>query len=552
MKKTKIAAVALATLLAATPLASCGPKGGDENTLNIIVSNLGFGTDWLEAISTEFERIEGVEVEWESTINHANMLTQLETGYDLGADILMFAGVSAIWETMRLGLMTNINDVWNSTPDGETQTIAQKVHPAFAELYKMIDNNYYSMPFITETSGMAYNETTLDTLLGKGNWALPRTTNELTALAQRVKDAGGYGFTWVNKENAFYWGGATSTWAAQYDGIDFANHRNKAEIWDETQQKYVVDVEAKALDALGYHRAYEIESKYALKSELGGYSHQYCTSMEFMESQAAFAGTGYGNDDKLVAFTPNGNWLYQESMQDIEDEMQDIGMMGYPIISSIVEKFENYPHPVSVQNSYFKDLDDATKAQYDAMLIDIITYINAGKTGSKPTGIEGFAITDNDIAYVESAMQVATAKDQAHAFIPTYVKPEKVALAKKFLTFFASDYAGQLYGSVTHGFNPFYIKMDDDNKDFYVDFDYDSYNILNKTNWIMPYSKVGFYFARPVPEAFFDGAGNNKYKGDPDLMFADLKAMNMKIQAGNTTVWEYRLRQAGLVANGDI
>ena len=54
MKKTKIAAIALATLMAAGPLTACGEKGGDKDVLNITVSNLGFGTNWLYEIAEEF------------------------------------------------------------------------------------------------------------------------------------------------------------------------------------------------------------------------------------------------------------------------------------------------------------------------------------------------------------------------------------------------------------------------------------------------------------------------------------------------------------------
>ncbi len=544
-KMKKMMACTLSAMLLAGVATGCGPTKSDEDTLTITVSNLGFGTEWLDKLEVEFERIYDVEVKIEPTVITDKLLTQLEAGYQMD-DLCLFAGVSAAWDTMRLGCFTQIDDVWASTPEGDSQTIAQKATAmGFDDSYKMVDGHYYSMPFIIETGGLAYNKTTLDTLFGAGEWELPKTTQELIAFSAEIKSKDAYAFTWCTAENAYYWDLIESVWAAQYNGIEKANYMPQGKIYDDSTSSWVIDTEAKMLEYLGRQRAYEVESILLLKDDgtaSSGYSHQYCTSMEFIESQSAFAGMGYANDKKLVAFTPNGNWLYEETKDVIEYNMQNVGFMQAPVLSSIVENFTNYS--TATNGTDFDDLSAADKAKYDSVLVAIIDYVNAGKTGEKPTTVSGFAVTDADITYVESAMGITLLKDQAHAFIP--INSKNPTLAKKFLTFFASDYAGQLYSSVTHGFNPFHVELDADNENFYNDFDKDVYNVLTKTqNKLKPYSKHGFYISRPTPESIFFTPNKQLY-GTPDKAYGRYKEMNT-----SNGGWTNKLRQAGLLFNGD-
>ncbi|MFR6640931.1 MAG: ABC transporter substrate-binding protein [Christensenellales bacterium] len=192
MKKLwkKIVCIALAAVTV-LPVAACGkPKRPRSETLTITVSNLGFGTTWLDAIVREFKSIYDVDVEVHPTIDQANLLTQLEVDYQLD-DLCMFAGVSAVWDTMRKGKFMELDDVWADTVEGESKTIAEKALPELAEAYKF-QNHYYSMPFITEMGGMAYNKNTLDKLYGAGNWTLPTTTEELNEMCADIVSKGAY------------------------------------------------------------------------------------------------------------------------------------------------------------------------------------------------------------------------------------------------------------------------------------------------------------------------------------------------------------------------
>lgn len=528
MKKLiKSIVCALCACLFAMPAAACDGGGKPRSeTLTLTVSNLGFGTVWLDALVEEFEELYDVDVNVTPTVIAKNLLTQLDSDYQLD-DLCLFAGVDSVWSTMRRGKFMQIDDVWSSTVEGETQTVSDKIIPEYREAYKF-NEHYYSLPFITELGGFAYNATTLNTLFGS-DWSLPRTTFELDALCERIRTAGAYAFTWCNKENACYWGLPEEVWTAQYDGKDAFTNTHEAKIYDAENGEYVLDKTGEILDMKGRLRAYEVEYKYIRSSN--GYSHQYCTSMQFAESQAAFAGVPYANDNKLVAFTPNGNWLYEENLEDFEYKLQDVGFVRVPVISSLSEKLSYYN-----ETQEYNKLDSAKQAAYDAALTAVIDYVD-GKTQTAPTTVGDITVSAEDVERIREARNIAYIKDQAHAFIPHNSKnPE---LAKKFMLFMCSDYAGEIYSSVTHGFMPTYIKVTEGNEAFLSRFDKDVAEILNTSNAkVTPDSRYGFYLSRQAAENFFTGSG---MYGTPEKSYNDFYVKE------NRKNWQDKLRVAGLL-----
>ena len=147
-------------------------------------------------------------------------------------------------------------------------------------------------------------------------------------------------------------------------------------------------------------------------------------------------------------------------------------------------------------------------------------------------------ITDADIERVREARNIARLKDQAHAFIP--YNAENPDLAKKFLLFFASDYAGQLYSSVTHGFSPYYVEYEATNS-FLTAYDKSAADIVkNADNIIIEHSKTGFYLSRPaVDEFFFDKVVS--------LSSFHEEKYKVKNTGTNNAGWLSRLQQAGLI-----
>ena len=538
MKKiVRTLACALCAIMMAVPL-GCnsvgGGRGHDKDTLTITVSNLGFGTNWLREIAKSFESAYNVTVKINSTVITSQLLSQLENNYPMD-DLCFFAGVSAAWSTMRKGKFEVIDDIWAATVEGEDVPISEKTLPVWKEAYNF-NGHYYSLPFISETMGLAYNKTTLNKLLGN-DWALPRTSLELEALCARIKAAGAYAFTWSNKENACYWNGVTNTWIAQYDGADNFIHNSMGQYYDESSDEWKLDMDpledGHILSRKGTLRACQAADIFVKQDSptVGGYSHQYATSMEFMESQRAFAGNGYTSDKKLVAFTPSGSWLYEESYEDITETLQEVGMMKVPVISAFVEKLSFY------NSGDYNALSADQKVSYDEALVAIIEYIDGGKQGAAPTSVGGHVITADDISSVEAARGVQYVKDQAHAFIPT--TGQNKDLAREFLKFFCSDYAGAIYSRSTHGFSPFYLKVTDDNKDYLNSFDLEIADLFKSSNIIYSPSKYGFWVNYgAVENNLFTGAGTY---GTPQKMYEG-------IYQAQSTQWQSKLQSAGLLS----
>lgn len=551
MKKTNKAAVlALATVLTASSFVGCsGGFGGksDPNTLKVMVTDAGFGLEWMNAIAEEFEAIYGVNVKITPTAETVNELTKVEQDLN-DSDVFFSCSASSVWNTMRKLKMVNINDVWNSkASDEEELTIKEKALPVFADAYCMVDGNYYSLPFILEVGVLGYNISTLNDVFGEGNWEVPHTTMELTALCDGVREAGEYGFSWSSGTNACYWGLLMNVWEAQYDGADAYNHgHGKAEYYDEASGEWKLDTDGKkVVGQLGKLRAaqtaYEYVQKCTLKTDGtydGGYSHQYCTSMSFIQAQTAFAGGGYGEGDKhKVAFVPTGSWLFEESKKQVETyALGQVGCANAPILSALSEQLSYYGNRVE-----FSKLSADEQEKLDKALVAIVKYVD-GETTEKPTSVEEFTITDADIERVREARGVAQTKDQAHAFI---LKSSKnVDLAKNFLRFFCSDYAGSIYSSVTHGFNPFYVKVDSTNKHL-NDFDKTIGKIVNNsTEMILDAGKYGFWLSGPLVEGNFFTPSTSQY-GTPELFYAQYQKANTEVVNGKST-WVKKIQEAGL------
>lgn len=544
----KLLLLVLSAVMSLAGAAGCGGTGtaSDSKTLKVMVTDAGFGLEWMYAIAEEFEAIYDVTVKITPTAESANELTKINQ--DLNDSDLFFCATSdAVWDTMRRRKMLEINDVWSSkAAEDETLTIAEKALPEYADAYRMVDGNYYSLPFILEVGTLGYNKKTLDRVFGEDKWKLPRTTVELTEMCEAIRDAGCYGFAWSSGQNSCYWGLTSNVWEAQYDGSDAYNHAWQGEYYDEASGSWKVDPTGEAVvGRLGKLRASQAMFEYVNRCTLradgtydGGFSHQYCSSMTFIQAQTAFVGGGYGEADKnMVAFTSTGSWLFEESKAQIEQyALGQIGCMKTPVISSLSEQLSYYG-----DRAEFDTLGADEQKRLDKALAAIIDYVDGAVT-EKPTVVEGLTITDADIERVREARGVAYLKDQAHAFI--LASTDKPDLAKDFLRFFCSDYAGSIYTEVTHGFSPFYIEIDETNKHL-NDFDKTIKDIVTYSdNKILPWSRLGIYLSSPTPEANFFNPASSQY-GSPEALYAQYQKVNTEVVNGKS-VWETKLENAGL------
>ena len=436
----KKAVCLLAIFVLCVPMTACG--GNNERkqpvydpqsstSIKVVVKNLGFGVDWAYDIAEAFmETHPGTSVTVEKTVVSEALISQLEAGSNVG-DICMFND-DALWNKWRTGMMVQIDDVLESTPDGEEKTVYEKTNRNMIDAYRVSDGHFYSVPWINENSGFVYNKTSLNTLLGN-TWELPKTTEELWSLCERIKTAGGYGFVW----NGAYV--SADQWMAQYNGIEKTAKYLGGYYLDGTEWKLSDNAQCVEQN-IGYLRALE-----NLKRMVAEYSHQYAENMTHIYAQSAWAGIPYAGDSKLSVFMPNGDWTYNETKDYLDETQAEVGFMRVPVLSEIVETLDLYTDG----STAFKDLSTAKKSAYDAKLRAVIDWVDGGETGAKPD------VSDGDVAKIRAARQIIGGKSQAQAFIPSTSATNKREIAKEFLTFMASDIAVGIFSAATYGFSPF-------------------------------------------------------------------------------------------------
>ncbi len=455
LKRTMVSVLAACSVLSA---AACGGRLGgglgggkkynpaDPKSLKVVVSNLGFGTDWAKAIAKAFERTHpGVTVTVEDTVLSSALLSQMEAGNNIG-DVCMFND-DALWSKWRDGLLTEIDDVVNATPDGESKSVYEKMNKTLIDSYQVANGHFYSVPWVNENLGLVYNETSLDKLLGAGNWELPKTTNELWKMCDDVKTAGGYGFVW----NAAYLD--TSLWQAQYNGLEKNEKYAMGYYLDEADGQWKMST-GEATGVVNGNSVKVIESSYQnvgaaravkqMEKIVQKYSHRYAANMTHIYAQSCWAGIPYAGDSKPCVFMPNGDWTYNETLDYIIDTGCEIGFMRYPVISDIVETLELYEDG----STPYAQLSQEKQNTYDAQLRSVIDFIDEGETGTRPEGV-----SDDDLDRIREARQMMGGKCQTEAFIPK--RSTKTDLAKEFLVFMASDMAIDIFSQNTYGFSPY-------------------------------------------------------------------------------------------------
>lgn len=421
----------LAVLLLPMILAGCSGGGisrGNkveslEGVIDIEVFDGGYKTAWLNDMVNAYNKINPrAKINVIPTVNTPSSAALISAERSQ-MDIVM---VNANHFTSALeGKLYDLTDIYNYTPEGEDKKVSEKIADNLLDFFNQ-DGKYYHLPWANAVVGLVYNETVIDSALGKGKWSLPRTTNELIEFSDKLKAAGVYAFTFsVNAGQNYMDTYLVPTWMAQYIGVEEFS-QNSAGYFLNDQGEYefaTVGKQDELLENVGKLRAMEV--LYSLIKKSNGYAHQYSGDMSFMEMQQTFCGWGFGSDKKLVAMTAAGDWLESEVEFMLQDNPQTIKMMKLPVISSIVEKLED------------KNMSDTT-------LRAVIDYVD-GVSQTAPSGV-----SENDINRIAEARNCYTSL----AFIHTAVIPQtsrNKTLAVDFLKFMVSDQAQLIFSQALDG-----------------------------------------------------------------------------------------------------
>ena len=304
--------------------ASCGKKeetkrekneqGYYEGSIEVIIVDLGYGSEWLEKVVTEYEDIyPGAKVNIEKSHSADGTKAIIKSTANT-SDIVVSTGSLAFEE--KNGYLVDLSQVLNSKPEGETKTIGEKMTPSFKEYFTNDKGEIYQMPWQVGYTGIAYNNDSLNTLLGEGTWSLPRTTNELFEFGDKIKAAGGYPFSVTTSQS--YWELISYTWWAQYEGIEnynnfwYGKYDNNGTIeLANTDDKFETLLAQK-----GRIRMYEVLER--IMKPANGYVHKNADSMSYLESQIAFLGLDMEKIKKKAPMLVIGDWIYNEMISTIQ------------------------------------------------------------------------------------------------------------------------------------------------------------------------------------------------------------------------------------------
>lgn len=425
-----------------------------SDVLRIMILAKGYGSDWLTALADAFEKKAGCEVEISVVTSEDNLKEDIKnTEYcdtDLYFTISDSSGQALMSEMKNVyengQALRDLTTLYNTKIPGEEVTIAEKMNSSIKRAYtaegrdteSTEDDTFYILPYVSSAMGLYYNETVINNALGKGNWSVPRTSDELVSLCEKLSEKGcsillpGMLDQWT----ASLW----MSWWAQYEGqenylkfFEGVGYNATADREEENSEK-IFEQPGRLAATETSHRLLNYETGYTLKN-----------SIEINKNNLNEFQTRFTLSKNNYAFYPCGDWLMQEleNNSTIESD-SDIKMMKTPIISSIIES----------TNSYSKDgAKRLPNIASDEVLAQVVDYVDGN--GELPAGV-----TEEEVAIIKEARSVVGGKTMEHfAYSPAYSNAKE--LVDEFLLFMASDEGIQIFkDNCIGGFSPYHYEYE--------------------------------------------------------------------------------------------
>lgn len=426
----KLVSLSLSAICALTCLAGVGCGGGGnastaggKQKLQIYVLEQGYGRDWATNMKDAFmkqawvkEKYPELEVELTINDNIGFASNQMQNGAKYnGFDILFGTdSLSSYYGTKDVLDLTEC--VYNQEVPGESILYKDKLNESAGYSFakeKEDGTHYYATPYFIGQYGIIYNVNELQ----KYTAEVPRTTDELIAVCDKIKAANQYSFVWGN--DASYWskeGGILEVLWAQYNGIDaYDDYFNgidrgalSVNIFKQKGRLYALEFLEKILNKNnGYYDVNVVNNDaYTLAQQ------------KFYLGQAVFHYNGdYFIDENKESF---------DKLQAANLNPSEVIMMRTPIISKIIEKCE------TIEN--------------DAELSALVKAIDNASTAL--TG-EGYSVSQDDFDKILEARGIVGTVGPAPAIIPAYADAQEVAI--DFLRFMATDEGIAEYAKGTNG-----------------------------------------------------------------------------------------------------
>ena len=143
-----------ASLLGVTAMTGCSGKKNDENTLNIVCLNLGYGRDWIdELVKVWLEQNPGKKVNLDATADATGVIQKHL--YDKNNIDDLYIGNTSSWKTYALrGKLLELDDFLNEEVDGIK--VVDKINDEYKKsIY--YNGHTYRLPWTSGVPGIYYN-----------------------------------------------------------------------------------------------------------------------------------------------------------------------------------------------------------------------------------------------------------------------------------------------------------------------------------------------------------------------------------------------------------
>ncbi len=502
MKKNRIVSLVMASVMLSgtvATMAACGGKkfGDTEQSFEVYALKTGHGVEWVEKALEAFS--EKAEIKEKYPDLQYKLTTNSESGF--GATQVMSGGTSIdlvlaggsyspanILKEYKKGqlYLENLQDVYESkipnynggyekNADGEEWTYAEKMRAANPTLHDSLaveDANGELVHYTSVTSngklGIVYNKTKMDEYGYKdattGETILPRTTNELVALADSIKnknkdkkDTEKY-YAFISSGETSYWAqGISKTFWAQYSGYDGYDNYFQG-LWMNANGEYEVNVNV--VDDQGKRESLRVVDK--IMNYRNGYIHPDSAALGFTRAQALLL-------DGTALMQANGDWVAEELEYLRDDDTaeeavnNEIRFMEDPLISALGTTLE------SIENDEeYSAVIGAIRAGQTALQGSYKVPDYSGASAAWKTVNYDVTQTDYD-RIVEATLLYSGGTTAGDVVIPSYAKAK--AIAKDFLLYLASDEFLKMYMEVTGGAGvPFYYDVQTNAPEMYDSF----------------------------------------------------------------------------------
>ena len=444
MKKSVATILAGVCLLSAFSCVACNKVKDNAETLEIFISDYGYGYEWLNDQVALFKQQAWVKEKYpnlnipdlkRNNADREYALSRTCAGSSNTID-LFFSCQSAGVYTSKMDPSTgksyfeDLTSVYESTVPGESIALKDKMLPDIYRDYKVTtltgETAYYGMPWVNGFMGLLYNKTLLAEKLG-ADYEMPKTTIELGEMAQEIKTKTDIA-PFIFSASANYWVQMFQTWWAQYDGIEGYDVFWSGIVDDEYTSE-IFNNNNNGGKTSKYRGRYE--SLKAIESLIGygsGNYHGGSSQYIYSEAQKEFL-KGKG------MIMPNGDWFDMEmsAMGNVNEKGYEITFMKTPVISSIVNKCD------SVKT------DDA--------LSFVVSCVDAEKSyeTAKTEFAQAFQteLSKADYDRIKEARGVMYRLEGHEAYIPAYATGKEIA--KDFLRFLATDVSIETFMRSTKG-----------------------------------------------------------------------------------------------------